>query len=98
MIQLRHLSLDRVDTQALYFSADEYRAVVHRVAEVLARIAEYDHATALHHEAGKSAGATTDDDGAALLIDPRARTHVAPADKIAATDRGAECRSGVFLN
>ena len=72
------LGLDAVDTEARNLAADVNSAVVHRIAEIVAGVAEDDHATALHHEAGEGADAAADDDRAALLVDADTRAQPGP--------------------
>src|SRR5262245_10556840 len=55
-IEIGHLAGHGVDAEPLDLAADIDRAVIHRIAEVLAGIAQDDHAAALHHEAAEGAG------------------------------------------
>src|SRR6185295_9929681 len=87
-----------VHAQAGDLAAHIDRPVVHRVAEVLAGVAQHDHPAALHHEPGKRAGAAADDDRAAFLVDPRARADIAAAHQIAAAQCRTERRAGVLLD
>src|SRR5262249_52361015 len=96
--ELGHLALDGIDAEAVDLPADIDGAVIHGIAEVLAGVAEDDHAAALHHEAAEGAGASADDDRAALLIDADPRADIALADEIAAADRGPERGAGVLLD
>ena len=97
-VEVGHLGPDRVDAEARRLAADIDRAVVHRIAEILAGVAADHHAAALHHEAGEGAGVAADDDRAALLVDAGARADIAVADEVAAADRRAELRAGVLLD
>ena len=96
--EVGHLALDGVDAEAVDLAADVDGAVIHGVAEVLAGVAENDHASALHHEAAEGAGAAADDDGAALLVDAHASADIALADEVAAAEGGAEGGAGVLLD
>src|SRR6185436_16202397 len=86
------------DAEVGDLAADIDRAVIHGVAEILAGVAQDDHAPARHHEAAESAGAAADQDGAALLVDADARADIALAHQVAAADRGAEGGAGVLLD
>src|SRR5262245_27348957 len=97
-LEVGHLAFDRIDAEPGDLAADIDGAVIHGIAEVLAGIAQDDHAPALHHEAAERAGAPADQDGAALLVDADARADIALADQVAAADRGAEGRAGVLLD
>ena len=97
-LELGHLAGYRIDAQPIDLAADVDRAVVHRIAQVLAGIAQDHHAPALHHEAAERAGAAADDDRAALHVDADARADIALADEIAAAHRGAESRARVLLD
>ena len=88
-----HLTVYRIDTEGFDPAADIDCAVVHGVAQVLAGIAENDHAAALHHEAAKGAGAPAHDDGTAFHVDADARACVPHADEIAAAQTGTQGRS-----
>src|SRR4029077_13952774 len=94
-IELGYLGPDRVHAEALRLAANIDRAVIHRVAEILAGVAADHHAPALHHKAGEDPGGGADDDGAALLVNPGARADIAPAHEIAASDRRPELRACV---
>src|SRR5262245_52707490 len=94
----RLLDGNRVHAKARDLAADVNRAVVHRVAEVLAGVAEHDHPAALHHEARERAGAAADENRAAFHVDAGTRADVALADEIAAAQRRAERRPGVLLD
>src|SRR5438067_590420 len=87
-----------IDAQASCFAAQIDRAVIHRIAQVLAGIATDHHAPPLHHEAGEGAGITADDDVSALLVDTGAGTDRALADEIAASQCRAELRAGILLD
>src|ERR687885_25727 len=87
-----------VDAERLDLAADVDRAVVHRVAEARADVAEDDLAAALHHEAGHRAGALADDDRAALLVDARAGADPAADDEVAAAHRRAGQRARVAVD
>src|SRR5688500_1794459 len=97
-LEVGHLALDRVDAEAGDLAADIDRAVIHGIAEVLAGVAQDDHAAALPHEAAAGAGAPADQDGAALLVDADAGADIALAHQVAAADRGAEGGAGVLLD
>src|SRR3984957_11353399 len=97
-VEIGHVGRYGIDAQPIDLPADIDRAVVHRVAEVLAGIAQDHHASALHHETAERAGPPADDDRAALHVDAHAGTHIAPADEVAAAQRGAESRSRVLVD
>src|SRR6202012_646109 len=87
-----------IDAERPCLAAEINRAVVHGVAEILAGVAKDHHPTALHHETGERSGVAADDDGAAFLIDSSARADRPLADQVAAAQRGAELRSGIFFD
>src|SRR5262249_44900429 len=98
LVEIGHRAPHGVDAEALRLAADEDRAVIHGIAEILAGVAADHHAPALHHEAGEGAGIAADDDRSALLVDARAGADIAAADEIAAADGGAELGAGVLLD
>ena len=97
-VELGHLGGNGVDAQRGDLAADVDDAVVHRVAQVLAGVAQDDHPAALHHEAGERAGAAADEDGAALHVDAGAAADVPLADQVAAAQGRPERRAGVLLD
>src|SRR5271169_129889 len=97
-VEVSHLGWYGIDAESIDSSADVNRAVVHRVAQVLAGIAKDDHASALHHEAAESAGPAAGDDRAALHVDTHAGAHIALTDEVATAERRAEGRARVLLD
>src|SRR6476646_8416466 len=97
-IELGYLGPDRVHAEALRLAANIDRAVIHRVAEILAGVAADHHAPALHHEAGEGAGVATGNNITALHVDAGARADITLADEVAAADSGTELRAGVLLD
>src|SRR5262245_5482197 len=97
-IRIGPLRVDAVDPQRGNIASDIDRAVVDRVPEAMADVAEDDLPPPLHHEAGHRGGVAEDDDRAALLVDARARADVALNDQVAAAQRSARQRAGVALD
>ena len=98
LVEVLQFDLNRVHAERFDLAADIDRAIIHRVAKVLARVAADHHAPALHHEARESAGVAADDDRPALLVDAGARTDRTPAHQIAAAHGGAEGGPGVLFD
>src|SRR6266568_1666823 len=69
VVMLGQLGLDAVDPERCDLPADVDRAVVHRVAQPAADVADDDLPAALEHEPRHHARVAADDDGAALLVD-----------------------------
>src|SRR6188472_2102079 len=92
------VGLHAVDAEGGDLAPDVDGAVVHRVPQPVADVAEDDLAPALQHEAGHRGGVAEHDDGAALLIDPGPRADVALDDQVATPQCRARQRPGVVLD
>src|SRR4051794_21880600 len=86
------------DAERAHLAADVDRAVVHGIPEAVADVSADDLAAALHHEAVHRAGAAEHDDGAALLVDARARPDPPLHDEVAAAERSTCQRAGVVVD
>src|SRR5207342_2496083 len=96
-VLVRPVGLHAVDAEGGDLAPDVDGAVVHRVPQPVADVAEDDLAPPLQHEAGHRGGIAEHYDGVSLLVDPGARADSAIDDQAASPQRSARHRAGVFL-
>ena len=82
-IQFAHLGRYGVDAQRLNLTADVNSSIVHRVAQVLAGMAQHDNAASLHHETRECTGTAPNDNGAALHVNSGPPAHITPTYQVA---------------